>query len=293
MKRLFTFGCSYTKYIWPTWSDFLSLEYDYYENWGLPGIGCRGIAERIAECHIQNNFNENDTIIVQWTTHLRHDFHHTTPAIKRAPGWQTAGSVFAPFNQQLYNDTWIKTFFNESSYIMHCLNNITLAQGLLKSTDAKWYMTSIGDWPKLSSDLIQDESKFEKLSTEEESLWTTFNCFNNYKKIWDNHEDHWIEGIETFLNKKSSTRWAFKEGKKPWEEDPHPSPNAYCLWLNERLRPRIGLTNSIEETQNGWLNELNEMKDKKPDREYLENKFRFRIDLDHWPKGVDTKFLGL
>ena len=39
MKRLFTFGCSVTEFIWPTWADILGREFDYYENWGRVGAG--------------------------------------------------------------------------------------------------------------------------------------------------------------------------------------------------------------------------------------------------------------
>lgn len=292
MKRLFTFGCSYTKYIWPTWADFLSLNYDYYENWGLPGIGCRGIAERIAECHSRNNLGPTDTVIVQWTTHMRNDFYHTKPSTKRIPGWQTAGSVFAPFNYGiLYDDDWINKFFCEPAYVMHCLNNMVLTQGLLKSVGSNWYFTSISDWPKLSSDLETDENMFERLSNKVQDIWEIYPLFDFYKKIWDNHEDHWIEGIENFLKDKPDTRWVFKERLKPKRADPHPNPYANCLWLNERVRPKLGLPN-FPEKEESWIKELNDIQNAKPDRDYLEHKFRFRIDLDHWPPGVDAKHIG-
>jgi len=37
MKRLFTFGCSFTHFDWPTWANLLGLdnEYDLCENWGF------------------------------------------------------------------------------------------------------------------------------------------------------------------------------------------------------------------------------------------------------------------
>ena len=56
MRRLFTFGCSYTSWNWPTWADLLGLEVEHFENWGHAGIGNRAIAERVAECHIKNKF---------------------------------------------------------------------------------------------------------------------------------------------------------------------------------------------------------------------------------------------
>ena len=44
MRRLFTFGCSYTSWNWPTWADLLGLEVEHFENWGHAGIGNRAIA---------------------------------------------------------------------------------------------------------------------------------------------------------------------------------------------------------------------------------------------------------
>ena len=31
--KLSVIGCSHTWYVWPTWADILSQEYDEYENW--------------------------------------------------------------------------------------------------------------------------------------------------------------------------------------------------------------------------------------------------------------------
>ena len=35
---LYTFGCSFTKYVWPTWADLLLSQVDG-ENWGMCGGG--------------------------------------------------------------------------------------------------------------------------------------------------------------------------------------------------------------------------------------------------------------
>ena len=57
MGRLFTFGCSFTKYTWPTWADLLGLEFDEFENWGVSGGGNVCTANRVIECIIKNNVN--------------------------------------------------------------------------------------------------------------------------------------------------------------------------------------------------------------------------------------------
>lgn len=71
MKRLFVFGCSYTSWNWPTYADIYAQQFDHYENWGHAGLGNRAIAERVAECHATNEFDKDDTVIVQWSSHLQ------------------------------------------------------------------------------------------------------------------------------------------------------------------------------------------------------------------------------
>jgi len=73
--RLFTFGCSMTKYHYPTWADILGREWDYFENWGLPGSGNHAIFNSIIECDARNTFNQNDTVMVMWSGLARIDVY--------------------------------------------------------------------------------------------------------------------------------------------------------------------------------------------------------------------------
>ena len=110
-RRLFTFGCSYTSYAWPSWANFLSLEFDFFENWGLAGIGNRAIAERVAECNARHHFTKDDTIIVQWTSHIRNDYYLNTESEGSPRGWKTRGSIFNYINGKVYDRRWVNTFF--------------------------------------------------------------------------------------------------------------------------------------------------------------------------------------
>jgi len=58
-----TFGCSYTKYRWNTWADFLKLSFKgLLKNYGTPGgsneIICRNICK---------NVDKDDIVVVMWT----------------------------------------------------------------------------------------------------------------------------------------------------------------------------------------------------------------------------------
>ena len=74
LKRLYTFGCSFTSYKWPTWADFIGQSFDVYENWGAPGAGNYYIASKVYECHQMNQLTKNDTVLVMLSSFTRFDY---------------------------------------------------------------------------------------------------------------------------------------------------------------------------------------------------------------------------
>jgi len=74
-KRLFTFGCSFTNYNYPTWADIIGFHYPVYENWGRPSQGNSFILSSVIECHKRNNFTEEDDILILWSGIDRFDFY--------------------------------------------------------------------------------------------------------------------------------------------------------------------------------------------------------------------------
>lgn len=75
MRRLFTFGCSFTNWIWPTWADIYATQFDFFENWGMPSAGNLYIFNSIIEANKQYNFNSYDTIVIMWSGVLRLDHY--------------------------------------------------------------------------------------------------------------------------------------------------------------------------------------------------------------------------
>lgn len=137
MKRLFTFGCSFTQWNWPTWADILAKNYDYFENWALSGIGNQAIAERISECVLANKLTKDDTVIVQWTDFHRFDAHrHSSPTSPAA--WRQGGSLLVNPDES----TMVLAHWNERSYVYHTTNFINLAYNLLKNTDCNFKFVS-------------------------------------------------------------------------------------------------------------------------------------------------------
>jgi hypothetical protein len=74
-NRLFTFGCSFTYYHYPTWADIVAKNFGDYQNWGEPGAGNNFIMNSLVECHSRNKLTSDDTVIILWSGLSRLDYY--------------------------------------------------------------------------------------------------------------------------------------------------------------------------------------------------------------------------
>lgn len=123
MKRLLAFGCSFTNYRWSTWADCLAPEFDSFENWGQSGAGNHYIFNSVMEADQRQQFGDNDTVIVCWSTFLRDDRY----VDKR---WHTLGSMFSC---AIYNTEYLKTHVDERGYVIRDFAYIKAVKTLLES----------------------------------------------------------------------------------------------------------------------------------------------------------------
>jgi hypothetical protein len=111
MKRLFTFGCSFTEYFYPTWANILAYDLNIEsKNLGQAGIGNVGIFHRIVEADLKFNFTENDYIFIFWSSWSRED------RIKDFK-WNTSGSILRKDNN-IYDLTFVKRYWDEVNDIV-------------------------------------------------------------------------------------------------------------------------------------------------------------------------------
>lgn len=212
MRRLFTVGCSFTSFYWPTWADILGSTYDEYYNWGLSGLGNRAICERLAEISLTQKLSEDDTVIVQWTDFHRHDIHY--PDIDAKSNWRAGGNIWVKEVEM----EWVKDFWNESSYVYHSLNFIHLGNNLLDNLPCETFVANMID--------INDD--LEKLHPE-------------YKTI---NQDNWLMPFATFVkqeNYKGTNHvqwdWDHLIRKKviKTKTDLHPTPYLYLKWCEQEF----------------------------------------------------------
>ena len=259
MSRLFVLGCSFSNYAWPTWVDMLGLEFDKFENWAFPGLGNRAIAERVAEIHARNQLTKDDTVIIQWTSHLRHDWHATDNRHQDNAGWKTSGSIFNYINEELYNEKWIRTFWDENSYMMHTFNNILLTQNFLNGIGCNWRMTSMGYINKMNSD-YPDDTHGEK--TKEVNIWESAPGLKIYETIFKD-KSKWITPVGSFAWTHETKPYKFisVQDKSVFTEDRHPTIIQHNDYLNKHVLPSINKSQKQSDKVNFWIDTINNLYD--------------------------------
>jgi len=130
MSRFFAFGCSFTRYYWPTWADIISTNFDSYENWGEIGFGNHFIFNSLIECDQRNKLSKDDTVIVCWSNSARED--------RYTDSW-TSSVLTNPQNEHL----WRTRQLTEKGCLIRDLAFIKAAQSLLTSIGCKFYFISM------------------------------------------------------------------------------------------------------------------------------------------------------
>lgn len=125
-KRIFAFGCSFTAYRWPTWADIIAVEAktEYY-NYGLAGLGNLGIMCKIVEANARYKFNEDDLVMVMWSTYSREDRWINN-------GWYSMGNVW----NSPYPDSWVKDYCDPLGHMIRDHAIINQTNRMLKDSNS-------------------------------------------------------------------------------------------------------------------------------------------------------------
>jgi hypothetical protein len=133
-NRLFTFGCSFTKFHWPTWADILALEYDVSQNWGKTGAGNHFILYSLVEAIQRNNINKDDTIAVMFTSVARED--------RWIRGdWATPGSVYDTESSKMSAE-YIEKFTDPNGFVITSSAIIESVVRILQGIGCEYHLFS-------------------------------------------------------------------------------------------------------------------------------------------------------
>lgn len=180
--RLFTFGCSFTEYKWPTWANILALHYNIpLYNYGKCGAGNQYIFNMLMQADGFYNFNSRDLVIVQWTNLTRVDSY-------KKGEWVTPGNIFFKYDPN-NND--------ENYFILRDFATIKASIEFLKNKNISYEMFKMNNFEYPNQFLLKKAD--EKNYTNIESLYSTYLKIikpSFYEILWDNNIN------KKFLNEK-------------------------------------------------------------------------------------------
>ena len=130
-KRFFAFGCSYTRYAWPTWADILGRQYAEYYNYGQYGAGNMYIFNALMEADQHHKITKDDLVIVQWSCSSREDRYKDNK-------WETPGGV-----GNYYSHKEFKKFFDFRGFVIRDIALIKAAKYFLDNIGCEYYFTSM------------------------------------------------------------------------------------------------------------------------------------------------------
>lgn len=99
-KRFVVLGCSFTRWLWPSWSDLLAREMPnaHYVNCARGGAGNQYIITMLNLLSKRHNFDSDTLVGIMWSTFCRQDwFAYENPKpselMGKPRGWHTQGNL--------------------------------------------------------------------------------------------------------------------------------------------------------------------------------------------------------
>lgn len=199
VKRLFTFGCSFTEYYWPTWTEIISLDLDIpCYNYGRSGAGNQYIANTVVQADKFYNFNKDDLIIVSWTSVCREDRWKSNT-------WITPGNIYT---QGDYDTAWVEKWADPVGYLVRDLASISLIKKFLDNSNSQWHMFSMCDivnqFDQTNNAIVQPDNQdaYEKLiNLYQDELACIYPSF--FRVLWNNkiYDNKLLKDLEKFDGK--------------------------------------------------------------------------------------------
>lgn len=233
--RVFTFGCSFTSYLWPTWADILIEEhmnrgFEGY-NFGRGGVSNHYIFYRFMEMNQKYVFNEDDIIFISWTSPYREDRYLNGR-------WVSGGNIY---NHNEFGNYFKKNLTNPTHYILSNAPIISATKKILSSIGCDHFFLSMDKFFNDKS-LIENDIITKKI-------------FNYYKIKID------LPPIRDYLELINNKRVEVIHGDVVYDDE-HPTPKEHLKYYCDVIKPIFNyeLTPKTQKTINYWIQRIDKSK---------------------------------
>lgn len=136
-KRLFSFGCSFTRYMWPCWPEIVAQDlgipfYDY----GKPGAGNQYIFSSMMFADSLHSFTEDDLVMVCWTNFCREDRYFNQ-------AWKCYGNIY--HFSDYYPEEYVKKYVDPIWYTIRDLAIMKAAFHFMESKRCQFHQMKMVD----------------------------------------------------------------------------------------------------------------------------------------------------
>jgi len=185
--RCFAFGCSFTHWFyWPTWADFIGINFDEYYNLGMPGSSNRMVHNRLIEANEFYKFNKNDLVLIGITNFGRLNW---LEEINGDPSWCCHGGPQNwPSTEKtkfLKNHFWKQNYGIYDTWLM-IVNSVQLFDTLgIKNR----FVMSLDNRHFLHNEILDLSSKEISMSKKIFQHCVTNQSLQEFSSIEDGHPD--------------------------------------------------------------------------------------------------------
>lgn len=253
VKRLFAFGCSFTRYGWTTWPQILAEDLDVpYWNYGGIGAGNQYIFNTMVQADSYYNFTEDDLVVMCWTNVCREDRYVGSD-------WLLPGNIFTQSN---YDKDWVEKFCDPNGMALRDYATIKAADVYLQQRGCQFEFLSMLDLTTIFDQYNYNwlESIFNtqahKMAIElkelfGESLSKIKPSF--YEVLWDNDINYKVGTLTCQFNNFS---------------DSHPTPKEHLIYMQKVLDHTFSDATiaKVDAAQATWTKILSDW-DKDPNRD--------------------------
>jgi len=202
-NELIVCGCSYTKYLWPTWGDFLCFSNSKRKNIGHWAMGSDFV---LNEVYPYLNSNKNTTFIIAWPEYNKLEG-------KKNGNWYPYGSSDY-FNLRRDGDCLNYIYDNDFSF-QKALNYTNIIHELMDSKNITHYFLSVNDIVSSNLNIDFIESNISNRAKTPPKIWK--------KGLYDqeNQPDKHLSCHDNFLLAKyvaSKTGFYFTYSEKELED---------------------------------------------------------------------------
>lgn len=263
--NLYTFGCSFTNYFWPTWADILGKYADNYKNLAVSGSGNYYIFYTLIDFISKHEIKNNDIIAICWSSVYREDR-------LKDQKWIHSGPLFNSTSPIFNNESFFENLFDPIHYIERDKTFVIAAIELLEAKNIKYAMFGINDDLYFSSQkdknffinfIVKQFSKKYKNFVKNQ----TFN-FDSKENFYSKYKDKLLVSMLSVIDEKNTDRALLKikvgKEEKVVLDRYHPTPAEHLNYVENYLLPKLNLEITISDEHKKELYTItNELKDKK------------------------------